>query len=91
MIEFLLDMFRLVPTLSKEQHEYLYSGKQLKEKAGQAGFQSIAESTINFISPWMAPISWKWALKMHALELRAKSKLGSVLVYSFKKPETPQP
>ncbi len=86
LIEYLLDRFRLVPTLAGEQHEYLYSGRELRKTAETAGFRSISRKTVNFLSPWLAPISWKLALKVHALEIKGKCRIGSLLLYTFKKP-----
>lgn len=88
LIEFTLDRFRLVPTLDGEQHEFLYSGPQLSGLARQAGFDCISSKTINFLSPWLAPISRNLARKLHALELRCRSPFGSLLVYSFRKSGT---
>ena len=87
LIEYLLDKFKLVPTLAKEQHEYLYTCKQLKKMAELAGFRCISQRTINFISPWVAGISWKLALKIHNMEIKGKSKFGALLLFTFKKPE----
>ena len=85
LIEYLLDTFRLVPTLAGEQHEYLYTGRELRRTAEAAGFSAISRKTVNFVSPWLAPISWKLALKVHALELKSNCRIGSLLLYTFKK------
>ena len=57
LIEYLLDIFKLVPTLSREQHEHLYTGRQLKKLAEQSGFHCVSQKTINFLSPWVAAVN----------------------------------
>jgi 2-polyprenyl-3-methyl-5-hydroxy-6-metoxy-1,4-benzoquinol methylase len=69
-IEFTLDSLHLVPTLDGDQHEFLYSGPRLISLAQKAGFDCISRTTINFLSPWLAPVSWKLAAKLYALELK---------------------
>jgi 2-polyprenyl-3-methyl-5-hydroxy-6-metoxy-1,4-benzoquinol methylase len=85
-IEFILDACRLVPNLQEGQHELLYSGKQLGEVAKQAGFDCISRKTINFIAPWMSVFGRKPALAIHNAEIKYKSRLGALLLYTFQKP-----
>ena len=85
-IEMILDKFGLVPNLQEGQHELLYSGKQLEAVAANAGFNCISRKTINFIAPWMAVFSRRLALATHKAETRYKSRLGSLLLYTFSKP-----
>ncbi len=87
LIEFLLDKLKLVPTLAKEQHEWLYSGKELIKAGEQAGFQCLSKKTINFLSPWAAAIHWRLGLTIHELELKTRSCAGSLLLYTFIKPD----
>lgn len=88
LIEFTLDSLHLVPTLDGEQHEFLYSGPRLISLTRQAGFEAISRTTINFLAPWLAPVSWKLAAKCHSLEIKCQSPLGSLLVYTFRKSGT---
>lgn len=87
-IEFTLDSLHLVPTLDGEQHEFLYTGPRLETLARQAGFDCVARTTINFLAPWLAPVNWKLATKLHAREIKWRSPFGSLLLYTFRKPCT---
>ncbi len=84
-IEFLMDKLKLAPTMNKEQHEILYNRKQLKKLVEEAGLITKAESTILFLSPWMSIINWKLGLYFHKLEMKFNTRLGSLLLHSFKK------
>jgi len=91
-IEFTLDTLHLVPTLEGDQHEFLYTGPRLETLARQAGFDCISRTTINFLAPWLAPVNWKLAAKLHAREIKWRSPFGSLLVYTFRKSCTvPEP
>ncbi len=85
LIEWSLDFFKLVPNLADEQHEFLYSGKILQKKGEQAGFKCSNKKQINTFAPWLASISWKLALSVHAFEIKVFKKFGSLLVYTFTK------
>jgi 2-polyprenyl-3-methyl-5-hydroxy-6-metoxy-1,4-benzoquinol methylase len=79
-IEFTLDLFRLVPKLSGEQHFHIYTQNELLRLVEKVGFTLQESRTINFLSPFAALISKKLAANIHKKEVRFKSKLGSVML-----------
>jgi dolichyl-phosphate beta-glucosyltransferase len=82
-IEHVLDLLKLTPRLKGEQHEVLYSGKELAKIAKDQGFILKRKQTINFMAPWVAFISKKWAGKIHAWESKRGWLPGSLLLYTF--------
>ncbi len=84
-IEFVMDKLKLAPKMNKEQHEVLYSRKQLSKLAANNGLMPITEKTILFLSPWAAILHWRLGLYFHKLEMKFKSKTGSILLHTFQK------
>ena len=84
-IEFLMDKLKLAPTMYKEQHEILYNRKELNKLATEACLSCTKEKTILLISPWMAALNWKLGLYFHKMEMKFKTRLGSILLHSFMK------
>lgn len=85
LIEFFLDLFKLTPKLKGEQHEILYSGKELASLAKDGGFILTKKQTINFMAPWIALFSKELAKKVHAWECNKEWLPGSLLLYTFNK------
>lgn len=86
LIEWTFDVLKVVPNLGEEQHEHLYSGKELEQTGAQAGLTLEKKSTINTFAPWLALLNWKLALTIHGLEMRYFKRYGSILLYTFVKP-----
>ncbi|OJY93246.1 MAG: hypothetical protein BGP13_16550 [Sphingobacteriales bacterium 40-81] len=85
MIEFILDFFKLTPKLKGEQHEVLYSGRELATLVKDQGFVLKRKQTINFIAPWVAVFSKRAAGKIHRWESKKEWIPGSLLLYTFTK------
>lgn len=85
LIEWTFDILKVVPNMGEEQHEHLYSGKELQEIGEAAGLKSIKKNTINTLAPWLALISWKLALIVHKWEVKYFKRYGSILLYTFSK------
>ncbi len=83
--EWVMDFLHLTPDMAESQHEHLYSGTELLQKARQAGFLLQTKNTINTFAPWLALLSWRLALKVHKLEMKYNKKYGSILLYTFYK------
>jgi ubiquinone/menaquinone biosynthesis C-methylase UbiE len=83
LLETIMDLLRLAPRLKDDQHEKLYSGRELAEIARLNGFIAVKEQRINFIAPWVAALSEKKAAKLHEWEIRQNWLPGSLLVYTF--------
>jgi len=86
LLEYTMDLLRLAPRLKDDQHEQLYSGKQLQAIAAKAGLTAIKKQRINFIAPWLAIFSQKLALRTHSWEERQNWTPGALLLYTFVKP-----
>ena len=87
LIEWALDKFKVVPNLAEEQHEYLYSGKELQQAGEASGFNLQKKNTLNTFAPWVALLNWKLALGIHKLEMRLFKRYGAILLYTFVKPK----
>jgi 2-polyprenyl-3-methyl-5-hydroxy-6-metoxy-1,4-benzoquinol methylase len=86
LIEWLLDKLKLVPKLAGEQHEHIYSGKELEQAAFETGFNIHERKTIHLLAPWLSGLSWKLAENIHRAEQKRRIKTGSLLLYGFQKP-----
>lgn len=87
-IEYILDFLKLTPKLKNEQHEVLYSGKELAKLVKDQGFVLKRKQTINFIAPWIAFFSKKMAQNIHTWESKKEWIPGSLLLYTFIKKQT---
>jgi 2-polyprenyl-3-methyl-5-hydroxy-6-metoxy-1,4-benzoquinol methylase len=85
LLEIIMDSFRLAPKMGSDQHEQLYSGSELIAIAEQSGFLTVKKQRINFIAPWLAFFSEKFAARIHRWELRQNRLPGSLLLYTFVK------
>jgi len=88
LLEWIMDFFRLAPRLKGDQHEKLYSGDELSAMARSAGFTVWKKRRINFIAPWVAVVSEKYARRVHDWEIRQGWIPGSILLYTLIKPRT---
>src|SRR5437763_60208 len=80
LLEWTLDTFALAPAMAGEQHVERYHRKKLREVAREAGFTVDTISTICFVSPFLAPLSWSLATMAAKGELRLPLPLGCILV-----------
>lgn len=85
LIEWGLDLFRLVPNLKDDQHVDDYHAAKLIALAKGVGFQLITCHTIHFVAPWLARLNWQLALKVHRLEQSRSHRLGNLLLACFEK------
>ncbi len=83
--EFLIDLFQLAPKLKGDQHEKLYSSKELEEVTKSNGFIVVKKQKINFLAPWVAVLSQSLAKWFHTVELKNTWIPGSLLLFTFKK------
>ena len=86
-IEWTLDALRLVPKLAGDQHEQLFSKKELRNMALEAGLQVAEMRTFNGIAPFTGIISQKLAAVLHHLELRNNWFPGSLIGMALQKRE----
>jgi 2-polyprenyl-3-methyl-5-hydroxy-6-metoxy-1,4-benzoquinol methylase len=82
-IEWLLDFFKLTPHMSGEQHVASYSRRSLAALCREAGFTVERTFTTSLFAPWLAPLSWKLAEAVNALESGAP--FGCILACVAKK------
>ncbi len=85
LLKWVTDPSKLVPRASDEpQVEYFYSIK-LQHVGSQAGFKLGLTSSMCFLAPWLAPLSWELAKRVDAVESRLTFHLGTVLICVFLK------
>jgi 2-polyprenyl-3-methyl-5-hydroxy-6-metoxy-1,4-benzoquinol methylase len=89
LIESLLDIFKLTPTLAHEQHEHLYSPAELKDLALDAGFHVQKIFTMNGLAPWLSFLGNKFTHTIHQWECRNDWLPGSIIVMELLKKENP--
>jgi len=46
----------------------------------EAGFIVERWTTVSCIAPWLAPISWRLATRMHRIEQKSRLLVGAILV-----------
>lgn len=85
LIEFVLDIFRLVPHLHESQHVAKYTKSTLLRLGTQNGFTKNHIYSVNFLAPLMNVVSTEIAQYLHVFEVSREQSLGNVLVGSFKK------
>ena len=79
-LEWTLDTLRLAPKMAGEQHVEHYHRRKLRDVAREAGLDVETIRTICFVSPWLAPMSWRAATAAAKRELRIPLPLGCILV-----------
>jgi SAM-dependent methyltransferase len=80
MIEWGLDLFRLVPSLKGDQHVNNYTASGLIDLAHSGGFTVVTCRTMHFLAPWLAIFNWRLALQVHRLEQIRSHRLGNLLL-----------
>ncbi len=84
-IEWTLDTLKLVPQLIDDQHVAKYHRRKLSDLATASGFIVEQLATTCFVAPWLAPLSWRLADKVNAIETGSVFP-GSILVAVLRKP-----
>jgi len=84
-IEWIFDLFQVTPKLVGEQHVEFYNTNKLKTLCQEAGFSVVQTYIVNFLAPWIAPISWDLAIEMERFELALRCPIGSSLVFILRK------
>lgn len=85
-IEWGLDFFKLTPPLKEEQHEKLYSVRELRAIAIQSGFYIKKMYTMNGLAPWISFLGKKTTDAVHQFELKNNWLPGSLIVTALEKP-----
>ncbi|MGB7623982.1 MAG: class I SAM-dependent methyltransferase [Terriglobia bacterium] len=85
LIEWLMDTMKLAPQMSEHQHVEFFNAGKLGEVGLQSGFGIERSSSICFIAPWLAPLSWRLAERVDKLESRLPFHMGSILIAVFGK------
>jgi hypothetical protein len=80
MIEWGLDLLRLVPSLKGDQHVNNYTASGLIDLARSGGFTVVTCRTMHFLAPWLALFNWRLALQVHRLEQVRSHRLGNLLL-----------
>ena len=86
LLEWTLDLFGLVPVLDEEQHVAHYHQRSLRQIGQRAGFKVETVQSVCFLSPWIAPVSWKLATATAKRELKLPIATGCILVAAMEKP-----
>ncbi len=84
-IESTLDRLKIVPQLEGEQHLMMYDVSTLSKIASEAGFKLVDSITINAFAPWLSPISWPLAQRVHRWEQQHHLGIGGLLLQAFEK------
>ena len=77
MIEFIMDYLQLAPPLKEHQHVEHYNLSKLRQLCLESGFDIENIATTCCVAPWIAPISWKIALRAQLLDQHLP--FGSIL------------
>lgn len=85
-IEWTLDRLALVPHMADDQHVASYTPASLAALGEEVGFRAREVRTVHLLAPWLAPLSWRMAERMHALEQRRALPFGALALVSFDRP-----
>ncbi len=85
LIEWGLDRFSGAAQLDGDQHVTHYNSRSLSAVCGEAGFQLDKVVTVACMAPWIAPISWNLAVRMHRAEIRSSTLVGSIIACTLSK------
>ena len=86
LIEFFADTLRLAPEMVGGEHIAKYHRRTLAEALTGAGFVLDRLGSFNHLSPFVSPISERWAEQLYSWELRANRSGGNLLYALGKKP-----
>jgi 2-polyprenyl-3-methyl-5-hydroxy-6-metoxy-1,4-benzoquinol methylase len=86
-IEWLMDRFRLSPKMHGEQHVEFYHARKLRRLGAGCGFDVERIRTSCLLAPWLAPLSWRLAEKVHAWEAALPLRWGAILLCVLVKPD----
>jgi len=86
LLEWTLDLFGMVPALDEQQHIAHYHRRSLRRAAELQGFRVLSVRSVCFLSPWIAPVSWKLATATAKRELKLPLAFGCILVAVLEKP-----
>jgi 2-polyprenyl-3-methyl-5-hydroxy-6-metoxy-1,4-benzoquinol methylase len=89
--EWLLDRGGFTPRLKDHQHVEHFHLPKVRALAQDAGFVVARANTFCLLAPWVAPISWSLAEKLHGWELKSPFPLGSLLACVLRKPQPAPP
>jgi len=79
-IEWAMDRSGRFPTMADDQHVAFYHRRKLAALCTAGGFDVEVLASINFVAPWLAPLSWALAERLFAWESRSPFTPGSILV-----------
>jgi 2-polyprenyl-3-methyl-5-hydroxy-6-metoxy-1,4-benzoquinol methylase len=88
-IEWLLDRFALVATLQEAQHVTRFTKRKLATMCRRAGWKVGHIGTFNGVSPFIAPISRRFALGMERLEFLFNHLLPQNLLFCLRSKSPP--
>jgi 2-polyprenyl-3-methyl-5-hydroxy-6-metoxy-1,4-benzoquinol methylase len=78
-IEGLMDVLRLVPEVPGGAHISKYRWRSLERCLLATGFAISRMGTFNHLSPFLAPVSDRWAERVYVWELREGRRRGNIL------------
>jgi 2-polyprenyl-3-methyl-5-hydroxy-6-metoxy-1,4-benzoquinol methylase len=84
-LEWTLDRLALVPHLAGDQHVASYHPRSLAALGEEVGFRAREVRTVHLLAPWLAPVSWRLAERVHALEQRRPLPFGALALVSFER------
>ncbi len=86
LIEWAMDRFASAAHMDQDQHVAHYHPGRLAALGRQCGFEVEQMRTTCGVAPWLAPLGWSLARKVHDVETRANWIPGSIVVAVLRKP-----
>lgn len=90
LIEWSMDKLRLTPRMQGEQHVELYHARKLQTLCEQCGFVVDRLWTCCLLAPWLAPLGWRFAERVHSIETDVPHRFGSILLCVLAKADVPE-
>jgi 2-polyprenyl-3-methyl-5-hydroxy-6-metoxy-1,4-benzoquinol methylase len=89
LIEWTMDKLRLTPRMQGDQHVELYHARKLGRLAERSGFVVERMWTCCLLAPWLAPLGWRLAERVHHLETAKPHRMGSILLCLLARSDAP--
>lgn len=82
-IEWAMDRFTTAPQLDGHQHVTHFTPSTLVGLAHASGWETQTLQTVSLLAPWLAPLGWRLAMRVHNFEKAARYLPGSIIVGVF--------
>jgi len=85
-IEWGMDILKKAPRMRGHQHVEFYHARKLRRLCAESGFAVERLWSCLLLAPWLAPLSWRLAERVHSIETILPVPIGAILMCVLVKP-----